>query len=124
MPVGRERFAEELVVLASHDPKERALARAVHAEDANLRAGQKRQPDVLEDNVVGRMNLPETLHGVDELHDGYEVTPDGGRSKELYLQKAGSNTDTGNRIPVADSCELADSHWHPMPNVLISGGTG
>ena len=57
--------------------EQRALARTVHTEHANLRAGQKRQPDVLEDDVVGRMNLPEPFHGVDELHDCYEVTPDG-----------------------------------------------
>ena len=54
-------------VLARHDAQQRALARAVQAEHADLRAGQKRQPDVLEDDVVGRVNLPEPLHGVDEL---------------------------------------------------------
>ena len=67
MPVGRPRLADELLVLAGHDPQQRALARAVQAEHANLRAGQKRQPDVLEDDVVGRMDLPQPLHGVDEL---------------------------------------------------------
>ena len=68
--IGRERFAEKFPILAGHDAQQRALPRAVRAEDADLGAGQKRQPDVLEDDVVGRMNLPETLHGVDELHGG------------------------------------------------------
>ena len=66
--VGRKRFADELGVLAGHDPQQRALAGAVEAEDANLRAGQKREPDVLEDDAVGRMDLPEAFHRVDVLH--------------------------------------------------------
>ena len=43
------------------------LPDAVQAEHADLRARQEREPDVLEDDVVGRMDLPEPLHGVDEL---------------------------------------------------------
>src|SRR5207302_99824 len=63
----RERFADKLMVLARHDSEERALSGAVQAEDANLRARQKREPDVFKNLGVGRMNLPETFHGIDEL---------------------------------------------------------
>ena len=66
--VGRKRFADELVVFARHDLQQRALARAVQAEHADLGAGEKREPDVLEDDGVGRMNLPEAFHRVDVLH--------------------------------------------------------
>jgi hypothetical protein len=38
--------ASEVLVLARHDSEERALARAVQAEDTDLRAGEKRQPDI------------------------------------------------------------------------------
>jgi hypothetical protein len=67
-PFGRPGLADELLVLAGHDLEDAALAGAVQAEDADFRARQERQPDVLEDDVVGRINLPEPLHGVDELH--------------------------------------------------------
>ena len=43
------------------------LPDAVQAEHADLRAGKKRQPDVLREHVVGRMDLSQTFHGVDEL---------------------------------------------------------
>jgi hypothetical protein len=65
--VGRKRFADEALVLARHDLEERALARAVQAEHADLRAGKEREPDVFENLGVGLMDLPETLHGVNEL---------------------------------------------------------
>ena len=38
----------KLVILARHDLEQRALARAVQAEHADLRAGQEREPDVFE----------------------------------------------------------------------------
>ena len=63
-----ERAGDELVILACHDLQQRALARAVQPEHTNLRAGKKRQPDVLENDGVGRMNLPEPFHRVDVLH--------------------------------------------------------
>ena len=44
------------------------LPGAVQAEHADLCAGEKREPDVLENDGVGRMNLPEPLHRVDVLH--------------------------------------------------------
>ncbi len=63
----RKRFAEERRVVARHDFQQRALAGAVQAEDANLRAGQEREPDVFQDLMVGWMDLPEPFHRVDEL---------------------------------------------------------
>ena len=47
------------------------LPDAVEAEDADLGAGQERQPDVAQDLVVGLVDLAEPFHGVDELwrHD-------------------------------------------------------
>ena len=62
-----ERLAAEVVVEAGHDLQQRRLARAVQAEDADLGAGKEREPDVLEDLVVGLVDFPEPLHGVDEL---------------------------------------------------------
>ena len=64
---GGEGFTDELMILSRHDPEERALACAIQAEHPNLRAWQKGEPDVFENLGVGRMNLPETFHHVDEL---------------------------------------------------------
>ncbi len=66
--VGRKRLADELGVLTRHDAQQRALARAVQAEHPDLGAWQEREPDVVENAAVGRMHLPEALHGVDVLH--------------------------------------------------------
>ena len=71
---GRQRLADEIRVLAGHDLQQRALAGAVQAEDADLGAGKKREPDVLEDLGVGRMNLPQPLHRVDVLHAAFQYT--------------------------------------------------
>ena len=43
------------------------LPDAVQAEHADLGAGEEREPDVAENLVVGLVDLPEPLHGVDEL---------------------------------------------------------
>ena len=67
MPSAGNASPTKLLVLAGHDPQQRALAGAVQAEHADLRAGEEREPDVLEDDVVGLVNLAQTLHGVDEL---------------------------------------------------------
>jgi hypothetical protein len=65
---GRERrLALEVLLQARHDLEERRLPRAVRADDADLRAVEERQPDVLKDDGVGRIDLPEPLHRVDEL---------------------------------------------------------
>ncbi len=63
-----KRLAREVRVLARHDLQQRALARAVHAEHADLGARIERQPDVAKDLRVGLVNLAQPLHGVDELH--------------------------------------------------------
>jgi hypothetical protein len=62
--------ADEALVLPRHNLEEAALTGAVQPEDADLRARQERQPDVLEDDMVGRMHLAQTFHRVYELrHD-------------------------------------------------------
>ena len=68
---GRQRgLTLNFVIEARHDLEQRRLARAVRSDDADLRAVEKREPDVLEDDRVGRIRLAQTLHGVDELrHD-------------------------------------------------------
>ena len=71
--LGRKRLADEALILARHDAQQGALAGAVQAEHADLRAGEKREPDVLENDVVGLVNLAQPLHGVDELHRKVEV---------------------------------------------------
>ena len=65
--LGRKRLAEKALILARHDAQQRALARPVQPQHANLRARQKRQPDVFEYDVVGLMDLAQPFHGVDEL---------------------------------------------------------
>ena len=66
--VGREhRVAAEVGVAAGHDVQHRRLAGAVVAEDADLRAGQERERDVLEHRLVGRERLGEAVHLEDVL---------------------------------------------------------
>jgi hypothetical protein len=68
---GGERLAEDALVFAGHDLEERTLAGAVQAEHADLRAGEKREPDVVEDADIGWMDLPEALHRVNKLRHGF-----------------------------------------------------
>ena len=56
--------------------QQRALAGAVQAEHADLRAEIERQPDVFEHSGVGRMHLPEALHRVDKLGHSETVSID------------------------------------------------
>ena len=70
VPGRQRRFAGEIRVEAGHDPEERRLAGAVRADDADLRAVEKREPDVLKDDGVGRVNLAQPFHGVDEFRHG------------------------------------------------------
>ena len=74
-PAGRSRSvvpgrgpggAEEVLVDARHDPQERALARAVAAEHADLGPRVEREPDVLEDLLLGD-RLGEVLDREDVL---------------------------------------------------------
>src|SRR2546430_1553542 len=60
-------LADEPRLFTGHDFEQRALAGAVQSQHTDLRAGQKRQPDIVEDFGVGRIDLPETLHRVDKL---------------------------------------------------------
>ena len=64
---GDPALAGELLVDARHDPQQRALARAVGAEDADLGIGIEGQVDVLQDLPVARIGLGQTLHVIDEL---------------------------------------------------------
>ena len=51
-PRRRPRRAEEVLVEPGHDPQQRALARAVAADHADLGPRVERQPDVLEDFLL------------------------------------------------------------------------
>ncbi len=66
VPGRQRRLALNVVVEARHDLQQRRLARAVRAEHADLGAVEKRETDVLENDGVGRIDLAEPLHGVDE----------------------------------------------------------
>ncbi len=68
--LGRKRLALHVGVQAGHHPQQRALAGAVQSEHADLGAGQERQPDVVEHDMVGLVHLAQPLHGVDELRHG------------------------------------------------------
>ncbi len=65
--LGGPGLAAEVLDLAGHDLEQRALAGAVQAQDADLGAGEERQPDALEDLPVGRVDLTEVLHYIDVL---------------------------------------------------------
>src|SRR6185503_20268929 len=66
----RARFALELRVDAGHDLEQRRLARAVQAEDADLRAGEEAQADVAKDVALRRNDLADAVHREDVLgHD-------------------------------------------------------
>ena len=65
---GRQlRVARGLLVEPRHHAQERGLAGAVRAEDADLGAGQEGQRHVVQHHLVGRMHLPEAVHGEDVL---------------------------------------------------------
>ena len=58
--------ADEVGLDPGHDPQERALARAVAADHADLGSGIERQPDVLEDLFLA-VGLGEVFDGEDVL---------------------------------------------------------
>ena len=60
------RVAVGGLVETGHDLQHGRLAGAVRADDADLRAGQERQGDVVEDHLVA-VRLAHLVHGVDEL---------------------------------------------------------
>jgi hypothetical protein len=59
------RLAGEVLVLARHDAEQGALAHAVRPDDADLRAGDEGQVEVLDDLLVGRVDLGHALHRED-----------------------------------------------------------
>ena len=65
--VAGKRFADEALILAGHDRSSELLPAPFRPSTPIFAPEQKRQPDVFEHFGVGRMHLPETLHGVDEL---------------------------------------------------------
>ena len=71
----RPRLAEEVLVDARHDAQQRALAGAVVAEHADLRARIERQPDAFQDLALRRHELAQILHHVRVL---------GGHGRRLY----------------------------------------
>jgi len=66
----RGGFALDLLVQAGHDLEQRALARAVDAEHADLGAGEEGQVDVLQDLPLRRHDLADAVHGEDVLGHG------------------------------------------------------
>src|SRR5439155_3440322 len=61
-PRHRRGFAFDVVVKARHDLQQRALARAIQAEHADLRAGKETERNVLEDLALGRNGLAHAVH--------------------------------------------------------------
>jgi len=80
-PGRRPGLAEEVLVDPGHDPEQRALAGAVVAEHADLRARVERQPDAFQDLALGRHELAEILHHVRVL---------GGHLDGVYTTRTGS----------------------------------
>ena len=52
---GELGLAVEVLIDAGHDPQQRALAGAVAAQDADLRAGVEREPDIFEDFALANL---------------------------------------------------------------------
>ncbi len=65
--VGGKSLAREVLVHAGHDPEERALARPVAPEHADLGRRVEREPDALEDLLALLSDLAEVLHREDVL---------------------------------------------------------
>ena len=66
----------EILIEARHDAQQRRLAGAVEAEHADLRARQKRQPNVLQHLAPAGIGLGETFHDVDVLIGGHRGLQD------------------------------------------------
>jgi len=71
LPAGDRLAPTSLLLETRHDPKQRALAGAVRAEDPDLRAGQEGEPNTAQHLAIGRIHLPQVLHREDVLmsHD-------------------------------------------------------
>src|SRR5262249_14584622 len=86
--LGRNRLAGDVVVEARHDAEQRALTGAVVTEHADLRSGVEGEPDALQDLLPLRRDLPEILHGEDEL--GHERLPS--TRRRVGCQRASQGT--------------------------------
>ena len=64
---GAERLAEVVRVDARHDAHQRRLTGAVAADDADLGAVDKRQPDIFKNFLVGRIDLAQPFHRVNKV---------------------------------------------------------
>src|SRR5690606_9638004 len=69
--VGSPRLADEVVDLARHDLEKRRLASTIETNDANLRARQEGQRDILEHLLSARVGLGELVHVIDILVCGH-----------------------------------------------------
>jgi hypothetical protein len=67
MPTVEHDVAVDTRVDFSHDAQQRALARAVRAEHADLGPVQERQRDAVEDDAVRRIALHQAVQGQDDL---------------------------------------------------------
>ena len=63
----QQHVAADVRVDARHDAQQRALARAVRAEHADLRAVQERQRDAVEHGAIGRVALHQPAQREDDL---------------------------------------------------------
>ena len=75
-PCRGEGLAREVLVDPGHDPQQRALARPVGAQHADLRPRVEGQPDPAQDLLPLRRDLAQVLHGEDELgRHGFKIVP-------------------------------------------------
>ncbi len=72
---GGPGLAAEILVDPGHDAQKRRLARAVHADHADLHAGQEAQADVLETLLAARVGLRDAVHVIDVLVAGHALAP-------------------------------------------------
>ena len=88
--VGREGVAGEVLLDSRHDAEQGRLPGSVQAEDADLRAGQEREVDALQDLALRRDDLPQIDHRVDVLvrHKGRECIA----GRESGRQQAASSS--------------------------------
>src|SRR5690606_33732565 len=103
-------LAEVLLVDARHDAEERALAGAVRAEDADLRARQEGQPHALQDLLVRRVDLADVLHREDELvrHGTGETsreTPGGDRAGGQAAASSRASASSSSSVPSRRAAE-------------------
>ncbi len=63
----RARLALDVLVDARHDLQQRRFAGAIQAEYADLGAGEEAQADVAQNDALGRHDLANPVHRVDEL---------------------------------------------------------